>query len=229
VVGASLVPRKTSWTHLLVVRQTVQVYGRPLAYYVDNHSILRWVTHQNYRDMITTAEADTRVRFRRILRSPELASSIAPRANRKVGARLKSASIISSVACPFLARRTRVQELAEGIRILTEVVAYDNEERVPLETGKIPIRRWEGGIAAEQGRLRFLPEEVDLREIFSLHLEPAVAKDGTLPFLGQRWSLDRALHGHGVQLRWIPEKRFRGLQAGQKRGTFCCVGDALQP
>jgi hypothetical protein len=40
VVGAMHVPRETSWTHLLVVRQTVLAYGRPLAYDVDNHRIV---------------------------------------------------------------------------------------------------------------------------------------------------------------------------------------------
>jgi hypothetical protein len=85
-----------------------------------------------------------------------------------------------------------VQELAEGNRILAEAVAYDHEERVHLETGERPRRRWEEAIAAEQGRLRPLPGEADLREIFRLHLERTVGKDGTFPFLGQRWSLNRA-------------------------------------
>jgi hypothetical protein len=49
VVGAVLVPRESSWAHMALGRQTVLAYGRPLAYYVDNHSIFRWVTHQSYR------------------------------------------------------------------------------------------------------------------------------------------------------------------------------------
>ena len=58
---------------------------------------------------------------------------------------------------------------------------------------------------------RALQGEVDL---FSLHLERTVGKDGTFPFLGQRWPLDRMLHRHRVQLRWIPEERLWVLQGG---------------
>jgi hypothetical protein len=72
VVGALLVPRETSWTPLRVVQQAVLTYGRPLAYYVDNHSIFRWVTHQSYRYMTTTAEDDARVQFRRVLRALDI-------------------------------------------------------------------------------------------------------------------------------------------------------------
>lgn len=72
VVGALLVPRETSWTHLQVVRQTVQAYGRPLAYDVDHHRIFRWVTHQSDRDTVTTAEAHARVQCRRVLRSLDI-------------------------------------------------------------------------------------------------------------------------------------------------------------
>jgi hypothetical protein len=61
-------------------------------------------------------------------------------------------------------------------------IAYYNDERVHLETGAIPTRRWEEAIAAEPGRLRPLPDEAEVREIFSLHLERTVGKDGTFPY-----------------------------------------------
>jgi hypothetical protein len=55
-----------------VVRQTVESYGRPLAYDVDHHRSLRWVTHQSDRDTVTTAEADARVQCRRVLWSLDI-------------------------------------------------------------------------------------------------------------------------------------------------------------
>ena len=95
--------------------------------------------------------------------------------------------------------------------------------------GEIPTRRWEEATAAEQGRLRPLPEDADLRDFFSLHLEWTVGKDGTFPFLGQQWALNRALHRHRVQLRGMPEERLWVLQGGHKVGDFLLSGDALQP
>jgi hypothetical protein len=46
VVGGRLVEMESSFDHLQTVRQTVTAYGIPLAYYLDNHSIFRFVLHQ---------------------------------------------------------------------------------------------------------------------------------------------------------------------------------------
>jgi transposase InsO family protein len=219
VVGALLVPRETSWTHLQVVRQTVHAYGRPLAYYVDHHSIFRWVTHQSYRYTVTTAESDARV-----LRSLDIGIIHSPKGEPEGRGKIEKRFDYFQRRLPFLCEKYRVQEFAEGNRIVAEAVAYYNAERVHLETGEIPTRRWE---AAEQGRMRPLPEDADLRDIFSLHLERTVGKDGTFPFLGQRWALNRALHRHRVQLRWIPEERLWVLQGGHNVGDFLLSGDAL--
>ena len=41
-------------------------------------------------------------------------------------------------------------------------------------------------MTVDRGRLRLLPADVDLTDLFSLHLERTVGNDGTFPFLGQR-------------------------------------------
>jgi hypothetical protein len=41
VVGGRIVEVESSWEHLSVSREVIERYGRPLAYYVDNHSIFR--------------------------------------------------------------------------------------------------------------------------------------------------------------------------------------------
>jgi len=46
VVGARMVLRETTFEHLETVRETISIYGIPLAYYLDNHSIFRFVLHQ---------------------------------------------------------------------------------------------------------------------------------------------------------------------------------------
>lgn len=157
VVGALLVPRETSWTHLQVVRQTVQAYGRPLAYDVDHHSIFRWVTHESYRYTVTTAEADARVQFRRVLRSLDIGIIHSPKGEPAARGKIAKRCDDFQRRLPFLCEKYRVQECAEGNRILAEAVAYSHEERVHLETGEIPTRRWEEAITAEHGRLRPCP------------------------------------------------------------------------
>jgi hypothetical protein len=228
VVGALLVPRETSWTHLHVVRQTGHAYGRPLAYYGDHPSILRGGTHQSDRYTVATAEADARVQFRRVLRRLDIGIIPSTKGEPEARGKREKRCDYFQRRLPFVGEKYRVRELAEGHRLLAEAVADYNDERVHVETGAMPRRRGEEAIAAEHGRLRPLPGELDWMEIFSLHLARPVGQEGTCPFVGQRWSLARALHRHRVQLRWIPEERLWVLQGGHKVGDFLRSGDALQ-
>jgi hypothetical protein len=187
------------------------------------------VTHQSYRYTVTTAETDARVQFRRVLRSLEI--GIIPSRKGEPAARGKIEKHFDYFQrrLPFLCEKYQVREVTEGNRILADIVAYYNEERMHLETGEIPARRWQEAMAADLGQLRPLSADVDLTDIFSLHLERTVGKDGTFPFLGQRWSLGRALHQHRVQLRWLPEQRFWVLHGDRKVGDFLLSADQLQP
>jgi hypothetical protein len=213
VVGALLVARESSWTHLQVVRQTVQRYGGPLAYEVDNHSLVRWVTHQNARYTITTAEADARVQLRRVLRSLDIGIIHSTKGEPEARGKIEKRFDYFQRRLPFLCEKYRVREVAEGNRLLAEAVAYYNDERVHLETGELPTRRREAAMVVEQGRLRPPPAEADRTDILRLHLERTVGKDGSFAFLGQRWAVDRTLHRHRVQRRWIP----RGALLGTTR------------
>jgi hypothetical protein len=229
VGGALLVSRATSGAHRQGVRQTVQAYGRPLAYDGDNHSLFRWVTHQSDRDTVTTAEAEARVQCRRALRSLDMGILQSTKGEPEGRGKIDKRFAYFQRRRPVLCAKYRVQACAEGNRSLAEAVAYDNAERVHLETGESPTRRWEEAVAAAQGRLRPLPEGADWREIVRLHLERTVGTDGTFPCLGQRWALNRALHRHRVQRRWLPRERLWGLQGGHKVGDVLLSGDALRP
>gem|GEM_PF-4073715 len=44
--GAQLFKKETAYGHLQVVRSASVRYGRPQAYYVDQHKIFRFVEHQ---------------------------------------------------------------------------------------------------------------------------------------------------------------------------------------
>lgn len=48
VVGSRLVEAESSFEHLQTVRQTISTFGIPLAYYLDNHSIFRFVLRRGF-------------------------------------------------------------------------------------------------------------------------------------------------------------------------------------
>jgi hypothetical protein len=124
VVRALLVPRETSWPPRQVGRQTVPAYGRPLADDVDHHRSFRWVTHQSYRDTVTTAEADARVQFRRVLRSLDMGIIHRPKGAPAARGDMAKRCDDFPRRLPFLCEQYRGQACAEGHRILAAAVAY---------------------------------------------------------------------------------------------------------
>jgi len=69
VVGRKLVQKETSFNHLLVTRKTVEDYDLPLSYYVDEHSIFRFVKHKGIHVTYTVGEDEGKIQFKRALES----------------------------------------------------------------------------------------------------------------------------------------------------------------
>lgn len=59
--------KKTSFDHLSVARKTIEDYGLPLAYYVDQHSIFRFVKHRGIHVSYTVGEDEGKIQFKRAL------------------------------------------------------------------------------------------------------------------------------------------------------------------
>ncbi len=69
VVGRNLVEKETSFNHLLTVESTIEEYGLPLSYYVDEHSIFRFVKHKGIHVTYTVGEDEGKIQFKRALES----------------------------------------------------------------------------------------------------------------------------------------------------------------
>jgi hypothetical protein len=68
-VGAQLIERGGIFEHLEVARRTVERYGRALAYYVDQHSIFRFVEHHGVHVRYLLGFDEGEIQFRRALHS----------------------------------------------------------------------------------------------------------------------------------------------------------------
>lgn len=71
-VGAQLVENEGSFEHLQVARTTVEEYGRALAYYVDQHSIFRFVQHHGVHVHYRVGLDEGEIQFKRALRSLDI-------------------------------------------------------------------------------------------------------------------------------------------------------------
>lgn len=103
--------------------------------------------------------------------------------------------------------------------VLEDLVGYYNEQRRHQETEEIPAVRWEGGVRHGQGRLRPMPEGLDLGLLFAVQHERLVHSDGKVRFLGRTWPVSAPV-GSWVTVCWRPEDQLVILWHEQKVGAY---------
>ena len=178
IVGARLVPNDTSWHHLCVIRQTVETYGRPIAYYTDNH-------------MIFLPGKDLNAQFTRALHAldvdPRLTGKGHPEAKGKVEKRFD----YLQRRIPYLCERYRIKNLTAANKIVDEQVAYFNDCHVHAETNETPNQRWKRAVQEGRCHLRELPVTSKLDLIFGIHYTRKIKKDGRFVFDGNSFQTTR--------------------------------------
>jgi transposase InsO family protein len=213
VVGGRLVERETSWEHLQVARKTIETFGLPLAYYVDQHSIFRFVGHQGVHVRYTKEIDEGDIQFRRALRSLDIGVIYAADAESK--GKIEKRFDYFQRRLPYLCEKKRIRKIEDAQSILDELVEYYNTCRLHQETGEIPQERLRKAIAEGKGKLKTLDVSRDLDYIFSLQYERTVKKDGTISFQGRRLKIGR-FPCQKVTMCLLPGKKIIILKDGQK-------------
>jgi hypothetical protein len=217
-VGAHLVEKEGAYAHLQTARQTVEHYGRPLAYYVDQNKVFRFVEHHSIHVRYALRLDEGEVQFKRALRSLDIGLIYTEEASPESKGKIEKAFDYLQRRVPYLCERYHIQTLKDAQPILQEEIQFYNEERVHEETGQIPLKRWQAALQAGKSYLRPLPQ-TDLDLIFSLHYERRVKKDGTFSFRGQEYKL-RQCAGAMVTLCLIPYQRLLVAWNGKRVGNF---------
>lgn len=204
IVGWRLEAQERLWHHLCVVREAMERWGRPLAYYVDEHGYFRYVARTSAwrRERLRTDDGE--LQFRRVLQALDVGIVYAhsPQAKGKIEKRFD----YFQRRLPPLCERYRITDITHASPVMEELVGYYNEQRRHQETGETPAARWEGGVRQGHGRVRPLPEGLDLALLFAVHQERVVHSDGKIRFLGQPWSVS-APPGSRVTVCWRPDER----------------------
>lgn len=179
VVGGLLVPRDTAWHHLTVVRTSIELYGCPLAYYVDNHSIFRPETSEHTQFTRALTSINTEVKFTK---------KAHPESKGKIEKRFD----YFQRRLPYLCERHRVRNLTMANELLKEVINNYNTLHTHAETKQTPENRWQQALKEGRSYLHAIPEKSPLDIMFALHYERAVKKDGTIMFCGKFWKIPHA-------------------------------------
>jgi transposase InsO family protein len=215
VVGARLVEVETSFEHLQTVRQTVTAYGIPLAYYLDNHSIFRFVLHQGVHVRYKLHQDEGEIQFRRALGSLDIGMIYTGKRQAQAKGKVEKIFDYLQRRVPYLCEKHKVKDCVEAQKILDDLVSYYNDQRIHEETREIPTKRWQQAIHQGKGKLRPLEPPVDLERVFSIHLKRKIRKDGSIMFMGKKWSIGYP-EGTPVTLCLIPNVKFMVYREDKK-------------
>ncbi len=167
---ASLFERETSWRHIVALESLCTGYGFPRAYYVDNHSIFRFVESRDSiwkRHHLNTDDADPQ--WKTVLRECRIKViyALSPQAKGKIERpyRWLQDRIVRTCA------RENVTTIEQTREILEYEVRRYNEHQVHSTTGEIPAIRFER--ARKEGQSLFqtfkLPVPYEsTKDLFSL-------------------------------------------------------------
>jgi transposase InsO family protein len=219
VVGARIVEMETSFEHLQVVRQTISTHGIPLAYYLDNHSIFRFVLHRGIHVRYRLREDEGEIQFRRALSSLGIGMIYTGKRQAQAKGKVEKIFDYFQRRLPYLCEKHRVKDCSEAQKILDDLICYYNEQRIHEETKEIPLKRWQEAIRNGKGKLRPLDPSMDLDKIFSIHLTRKVRKDGTIMFMGKKWPTG-CPEGTPLTLCLIPNLKFMIYKEDKKLWEF---------
>jgi len=173
---AVLVRKETSWTHILALQTVLLRYGLPYAYYVDSHSIFRFVRGRDalwYQHHLLTDEATPQ--WKQVLEdcNVKVIHSLSPQARGKIERPygwLQDRLIRTCV-------REEVTQIQQAQRLLNQELFRYNHRQVHSTTQEIPYSRFQKALNQNQSLFRKFtvkPPFLSAKDIFCLRMDRTV-------------------------------------------------------
>ena len=208
ILHAVLVERETTWEHILALEDVLLKYGFPLAYYVDSHSIFRfvqgrdsfWRNHYRLTDEVNPQWKqvldDCRVKVTYAL-SPQAKGKI-ERPYRWIQDRLVRTCY-----------RENIRDIKKAQLILNYLVRRYNYRIVHSTTGEIPYIRFQRAIREKRTlfrEFRIMPPFLSTKDIFCLRVDRMVNSYRKISINNLELKVPGAPLHERIQLRIIPDK-----------------------
>jgi hypothetical protein len=203
---ATLVKRETSWTHILALQTVVLHYGAPFLYYVDSHSIFRFVQGRDslWRKHYTlTDEADPQ--WKQVMDdcNIKVTYALSPQAKGKIERPygwLQDRLVRTCV-------REEVTDIREAQRVLAHEVARYNYRQVHSTTQEVPYFRLKRALEQKQSLFRefkIRPPFQSVKDIFCLRVKRSVDPYRKISLHNLQLKVNNATPRKRVTLRIYP-------------------------
>jgi hypothetical protein len=203
---AVLIKKETSWAHILALQTVILQYGLPYAYYVDSHSIFRFVRGRDalwYKHHLLTDE--TTPQWKQVLQdcNVEVIHSLSPQARGKIERPygwLQDHLIRTCV-------REDVTEIQQAQKILNQELRRYNHHQVHSTTQEIPYLRFQRALKEKQSLFRefkIKPPFQSVKDIFCLRMHRTVDPYRRISINNLQLKVNHATPRKEVNLRIYP-------------------------
>jgi len=206
ILYAVLVKKETSWTHILALQTVILRYGLPYAYYVDSHSIFRFVQGRDSlwrKHNVLTDEANPQ--WKQVLEDCQvkITYALSPQAKGKIERPygwLQDRLIRTCV-------REDVRQIGQAQQVLNQEISRYNHHQIHSTTQEIPIRRFQRALKENQSLFRDFtvkPPFQSVKDIFCLRLERTIDSYRRISLNNLQLKVNHATPGKTVNLRIYP-------------------------
>jgi len=205
---AKLIERESSWQHISALQHVFLVFGIPLRYYVDSHSIFRFVQGRDsmYRHhYLLTDDVDTQWKKVLDICKVNVIYALSPNAKGKIERpyRWMQDRIVRTCA------REGIKTVEGGQEVLEKEIERYNYHQVHSTTKEIPIIRFERAIREKKSLYRefVIPSPyTSLKDIFCLRAKRVVDAYHKISIHNLKLKVHKAPLRKEVELHIVPDE-----------------------
>lgn len=203
---AKLLKRETSWAHIMALEAMFLKYGLPFSYYVDSHSIFRFVQSRDSfwrKHHVLTDEADPQ--WKQVLNdcNVKIIYALSPQAKGKIERPYQWLQDRLVRTCV----RENVSDIRKAQTILNQEIYRYNYRQVHSTTQEIPYLRFQQALQDKKSLFReFLirPPHQSIKDIFCLRLNRIVDPYRRISLNNLLLKVNDVTQGDMVNLRIYP-------------------------
>ncbi len=225
LLHAELLKQDTSWNHILAAKNVFMTYGIPYRYYVDSHSIFRfvqgrdsnWRNHKKFTDMVVP-------QWKQVLNDcgVEITHSLSPQAHGKIERPYGWLQDRIVRTC----YRKGINKIEPCRDIVRKEVDRYNYHQVHSTTGEIPWLRFKRAVATKQNLFREFhvrPPYKSTKDIFCLRDERVVDQYSEISFRNITFKMPVSSIGDKVKMRIAPN-----VETGMASVRFWYQGNLIE-
>jgi len=205
---AILVERETTWEHILALEAVLLKYGFPLAYYVDSHSIFRFVQGRDsfWRNHYKlTDEANPQWKQGLDDCGVKVTYALSPQAKGKIERPYRWIQDRLARTC----YRENIRDIKKAQLILNSLVGKYNYRIVHSTTREIPYIRFQRAIREKRTLFReftIRPPFKSTKDIFCLRIDRMVNSYRKVSINNLELKVPKAPLHESIQLRIVPDR-----------------------